>query len=103
MRRSWVQLKINGEWTMVPKEESHLYRDESAGGAPYVIPDIQPYKSMQTGEYIGSRSTHRQHLKQHGLIEVGNERLPPRKPVPMDSCVPELREAVREFQRKRGR
>lgn len=102
MRKSWVQLKVNGEWKMIPKEEAHLYRDES-NRAPYVIPDIQPYRSMQTGEVIGSRSTHRTHLKQHGLIEVGNERLPPRKQVPMDSCVPELRDAVREFQRKRGK
>jgi hypothetical protein len=28
---------------------------------------------MQTGEMITSRSHHRAHLKQHGLIEIGNE------------------------------
>ena len=32
-----------------------------------VAPDIQPYKSMQTGEYIGSRSAHKRHLKEHRL------------------------------------
>jgi hypothetical protein len=104
MRRSYIQLKVNGEYVMVPKEEAHLYtQDGPIGAAPYVIPDIQPYKSVITGEVIGSRSQHRSHLKQHGCIEVGNEKWPERKQVPMDSCVPELRQAVREFQRKRGR
>lgn len=36
-------------------------------------PDIQPYQSMIDGSYIGSRSKHRAHLKQHGCLEVGNE------------------------------
>lgn len=61
-----------------------------------LIPDIQPYRSMQTGEYIGGRAQHRAHLKQHGLIEVGNEKLPPRKQVPMPDLVPDLRAAIRE-------
>jgi len=41
--------------------------------APMVLADIQPYRSMATGEMITSRSHHRAHLKSHGLIEVGNE------------------------------
>lgn len=41
--------------------------------APYVAADIAPYKSMVTGEMITSRSQHRAHLKQHKLVEVGNE------------------------------
>ena len=101
MRRSWVQLQIDGEWKLVPKEEAHLH--SSAPASPYVIPDIQPYRSTLTGELITTRSVHRAHLRQHSVVEVGNEKWPERKPVPMDSCVPELREAVREFQRKRGR
>lgn len=103
MRRSYIQLKVNGEYVMVPKEDMHLYVQDRAERAHHVMPDIQPYRSMQTGEVIGSRSTHRAHLKQHGLVEVGNEKWPERKQVPMDSCVPELRHAIREFQRKRGR
>lgn len=62
----------------------------------YVIPDIKPYRSMQTGEVIGGRKQHRDHLRQHGLIEVGNEKLPPRKPEPMPDLVPDLRAAIRE-------
>ena len=41
--------------------------------APMVINDIKPYKSMIDGTVIKSRSHHREHLKQHGCIEVGNE------------------------------
>ncbi len=66
-RGSFVQDPKTGK--LVPKDE---YIDESIP-APYVIGDIQPYKSMQTGEMITSRSHHRTHLRQHGLIEIGNE------------------------------
>lgn len=76
-----------------------MQRYYSAAG--YVIGDIQPYRSMQTGEVIGGRKQHRDHLKQHGLIEVGNERLPQRKPVPMPDLVPDLRAAIREVRRGR--
>jgi len=43
--------------------------------APMVVADIQPYKSMVTGEMITSRSQHRRHLVQHGVTEVGNEKM----------------------------
>ncbi len=96
MRKRYVQRFIHGQWTLV--EGSTTPRTE----APYVIPDIQPYRSAITGEIIGSRSIHRAHLKQYGCIEVGNERLPPRKPVPMGSPVEDIRQAYREYRRKRG-
>lgn len=38
-----------------------------------VMPDIQSYKSMIDGREITSRSRHREHLKNHGCIEIGNE------------------------------
>ena len=46
---------------------------EVARGNYYVMGDIQPYQSMQTGEMIMGRRQHREHLKQHRLIEIGNE------------------------------
>jgi len=46
--------------------------------APMVINDIQPYRSMATGEMIMSRSQHRDHLKATGCIEVGNEPMKPK-------------------------
>jgi hypothetical protein len=45
--------------------------------APYVQTDLRAYRSMRTGEIIRGRAEHREHLKRHDLIEVGNERLPP--------------------------
>lgn len=55
---------------LVPKSD---YVERSDINAPMVMGDIQPYQSMVTGEMVTSRSVHRQHLRQHGLIEVGNE------------------------------
>lgn len=54
---------------LVPKSEYY----DKAFDAPMVMSDIQPYKSMVTGEMITSRSAHRDHLRRHQLIEVGNE------------------------------
>lgn len=39
-----------------------------------IMPDIQPYQSMVDGTRIKSRSDHRDHLRAHGMIEVGNEK-----------------------------
>jgi putative FmdB family regulatory protein len=47
--------------------------------APQVAADIQPYRSVIDGSLISSRSKHREHLKAHGCVEVGNEKLPPPK------------------------
>jgi len=40
---------------------------------PYIMSDISPYRSVITREPITSRSQHRDHLRQHGVVEVGNE------------------------------
>lgn len=58
--------------------------------APMVIADIQPYKSQATGEWITSRSKHRNHLKEHGLIEVGTEKMEHKKPKKDDSLKREI-------------
>jgi hypothetical protein len=42
--------------------------------APMVQSDIQGYISQIDGSWIDSKSKHRNHLKQHGCIEVGNEK-----------------------------
>lgn len=63
MRRRFVQ--INGELMEVTPGMATTIHE--------VMPDIQPYKSMITGEMITSRSQHREHLKKHGYREVGND------------------------------
>jgi hypothetical protein len=83
-KEKWLELwNLSGEegdrmWAL--KQEMHAKPPK----VHHFIPDIQAYKSMATGEYIQSRSAHRAHLKQHGLIELGNERIKPpeRKPDP---------------------
>lgn len=69
MRKVYVQDPVTLE--LIPKEE-YRRRDPVA---PMVMPDIAGYQSMATGEWIGSRSTHREHLRQHRLIEIGNEKM----------------------------
>lgn len=68
--------------------------------AAHVVPDIQPYRSMVTGERIRGRAHHKQHLKQHGLQEVGNERPQPRRPKPLPDLVPDLKRAIEETRRR---
>lgn len=41
--------------------------------SPAFMMDMQPYRSMATGEMITSRSRHKSHMKEHGLIEVGDQ------------------------------
>lgn len=67
-RGSYIQDPKTGK--LVPKDE---YYGSSDVDAPMIQPDINGYKSMVTGEWIGSRSQHREHLKQHRLVEIGNE------------------------------
>ena len=64
MRKQYVQ--INGELV----EKVDYYADPLA---PIVMPDIQPYQSMADGSMITSRSQHREHLRAHNCIEIGNE------------------------------
>jgi len=66
MRKRWRQR--NGK--LIPYDE--LPELQPAG--PYVMGDIKPYTSVITGETITSRSHHRQHLRDHGAIEVGSEK-----------------------------
>ena len=59
-----------------------------------IIPDIQPYQSVIDGSVIAGRRQHREHLKAHDCIEVGNEKM---KPKPMRE-IPrqERRDAIRK-------
>ena len=64
--KAW-QDKLN----MTPKE------------TPMVMSDIDGYVSQVDGSWIKSRSHHRSHLKQHRMIELGND-------VPMQHKLAEL-------------
>lgn len=58
-----------------------------------IMPDIKPYKSMIDGSEITSRSRHREHLKEHGCVEVGNDSSLFRPPKPLESP-PGLKEKI---------
>lgn len=49
--------------------------------ASMVMPDIEGYVSQVDGTWIKSRSHHREHLKQHRMIELGNDYIKQNKPI----------------------
>ncbi len=57
-----------------------------------VMKDISPYRSQIDGTLITSRSRHREHLRSHGCIEIGNE-TKYLKPKPLQSP-PGLKETI---------
>ena len=64
---------------------------------PQVMRDIDGYVSMVDGSWIGSRSQHREHLKRHGMRELGNEKpdFTKRGPmIPRESVRREIKDTV---------
>jgi len=47
---------------------------------PYIMSDIPEYKNMLNGAMITTRDAHREFLKKNNLVELGNEKLPNKKP-----------------------
>jgi hypothetical protein len=41
--------------------------------APMVMPDIAGHISMADGQWVGSRSSHRENLKRNNCVEIGND------------------------------
>ena len=56
-----------------------------------VMSDIDGYVSQVDGTWIKSRSHHRSHLKQHGMIELGNDVPMQRKPAEISKKSQEAR------------
>ena len=75
MKRTWVYVDGRAiEVTSKPRAVTHE-----------VMPDVQPYQSMVDGSMITGRSQHREHLRQHNCIEVGNEKMETRLATPVDT------------------
>lgn len=64
--------------------------------APMVSSDIGEYRSIVTGEMIGGRRQHKEHLKKHGLHEIGNEPIKPREYRGDHNLKPELVQAIKQ-------
>ena len=56
--------------------DCHGPMDRIISAPAMVMPDIQPYRAIVDGSTISSRAQHREYLRKHGLIEVGNEGKP---------------------------
>jgi len=73
-------------------EEAWKQKQEmTAKEAPMVMSDIEGYVSQVDGTWIKSRSHHREHLKQHRMIELGNDVPKQHKPVQIDRKTQEAR------------
>ena len=68
-RRNYVLPEYGGDWSGYGSGQQ----------AAMVMRDIGEYVSPVDGATITSRSQHRDHLRTHGLVEVGNERFPARR------------------------
>lgn len=63
--------------------------------APMILRDCAEYVSPLDNTVISSRSSHREHLNRHGVIEVGNERLKsPRPDFNMPSAGVEIKKVL---------
>lgn len=80
-------IAVGNKW--VPVEEYQT--PENMG--PLIMHDIKPYKSMIDGTEITSRSRHREHLRDHGCVEVGNDSSLTRPRQPLQSP-PGLKEKI---------
>jgi hypothetical protein len=66
--------------------------------APYVTPDLAPFRSPVNGEVINSRSDRREHMKRHNLVDAND--LPQQRTYQGDHNVkPELVQAVKQVLR----
>ena len=67
-------LEFWGYTLNTPEEEAWKLKQEMTyREAPMVMSDIEGYVSQVDGTWIKSRSHHRNHLKQHRMIELGND------------------------------
>ena len=65
--------------------------------SPIAMSDIDGYVSPLDGEWVGSRSQHREHMKRHNVFEMGNEKpgLGPREvTIPKDAIRATIRDTA---------
>jgi len=73
VRKRWIQTD-SGLVEVTPDYKQAIPADAAHG----VVADIEPYQSMVDGSLITSRRAHREHLKRHNVIEIGNEKIEPK-------------------------
>lgn len=104
---------VDSEMYYTRRAELAASRARSQCSAPMVIRDYaQPFLSMADGKtVITNRRQYREHLREHGCIEVGNEKLKPREWTPLPPVEADIAAAYDQLaakgaqrrQRKRGK
>lgn len=64
-----------------------------------VIEDMKPYKSPLDGTWVTSRTEHKNHMKKHDVIEVGNEKLtrPMQKENKVDGLADDIKKTMHDM------
>lgn len=97
MRTRYIM--IDGELVEVGKDYKQPL---PATVAHNIIPDIDPYQSMADGSMIQGRRQHREHLRRHGLREVGNDHIVPRADLRKTGAKEALIRSLHEAKAKHG-
>ena len=88
--------KSCGQWHDLdePWPEKCFRHFERKGAAPYVISDnMEPIKHHATGNMISSKRAFSRETRAAGCVEIGNEPIKARKPIPLDKS--QRREAIK--------
>lgn len=80
-RGRWIFDRKTGKLVSADEFYRRKYADVTYSdlAAPMVVKDTEPYRSVIDGSMIGGRRQHREHLKAHGCVELGNEMPRPAK------------------------
>jgi hypothetical protein len=107
-RKTFVS--VRGHSSSIPKP--YTYRNAEGrncllpeyGGEPdnasmsiQIMPDIGEYTSVVDGTRISSRSHHREHIRRHELIEVGNERVRSTAGAQMSRSGQDIKQAIQQL------
>lgn len=88
------------DWSDLKPTPSKIPRQIKDRTAFHFIRDLDPYKSPMTGEIIGGRRQHREHMRDHGVIEAGNEKQEFLKREP--ERLPDIRHEIAQAMREKG-
>lgn len=91
----------DGRNYVLPEYGGDLSGYSVGGVAPMIMRDIGEYTSVLDGSQVTSRSSHREHMKRHNVIEVGNERIGNARPTELPRAGYDIKRAIEQV-RSRG-
>jgi hypothetical protein len=90
----WVVKVRNGRYTATYLRLKETAIAVAHRGGPMVIRDLEPYRSPIDGTVITSRTGHRDHMRRHDVVELGNEPVRRKTPPPMPKAGPDIKAAI---------